>query len=383
MASSIHAIQVKNTTTMSNLTDLLHTMTLSIPGLGLLLALIAKHLLIFSNPSFQPTTFSINAIGMILLLCESQIANTLGSLVDHDYLEWLPILSSHTIASSAILQPLPGHRLYNVSDKIMALDPAAWFTKWLGRQDITYVGSVIRLSHLTIKPKLSTSSLKMLDLALSTVVVTGLTLLAAKQRDGYGILFTFFTCVTIICRIVNLRLLRLGFAGMVKDSLPSRTGSNNGYTPHDVGRCWVTMPNGHSVQIVAPRGLVRCLLTTPKPAYHGLYTVSQYLCGAAFLGQTLTLGNTGSIYQATAIVTTALATMALLAKNPSSKISGELDLVIEKPKKIQSHMGVYADMGMDDDEEESMRLWGLMPHKANHGWWNTYYKLKTEKAGLW
>ena len=323
------------------------------------------------------TNFKFDRLGFVLLLGAIQFNMITSHLAHNDGVEWYSALSAYASTSGSMTSPLPGFRLYNLTDKIKALDPAGWFTRWLSAKDVGYVGTTIRVSR-KVDTTSSLSTTGLVPMLVGVLLVTYHFSIAMLRRDMFGFIHASCTSIALLTSALNLYLLRSDLDKMASEFLPLRTIQDGSYGPHEMCKVWLTMPNGNSVHIEAPRGLVRCLLTTPKPASLMVRSIIRYICLVALTGQVLTLGLASLPYQTVSIFTTGYA--CLSKKEPSNDIGNMLEININQNMGDLSHMGVYAVMDMDTDEEESMCLWGLMPHESNRGWWEAYAKVKAGKT---
>ena len=338
------------------------------------------------------TNFTLNPLGLVLLLGVVSVNCAIGSLAFSGWAEYLPTLSSHTLATNEITNPLTGHTLYNITDKIKAVDVAGWFSRYLATQELKYSSTTIALKRRKSAKNATADSMEIKDL-LAGLLSIGLFYLLARvasaSNNGYATINGWCMLGLVVCRYLTVEQLRLGLDQMVKKALPKKDEKNSkdAYSVHDMCKVWLTMPNGNAIQIFGPRGLIRCLLMTPQPASMKTYTIAQYLSGVLLGIQALTLGMTSTTYQLTSLSILALSTVLLTSKTTlapgttTTTIGNELELTAWDNKDAGTHMSVYANMGLDKDEEESMRLWGLMPHASNKGWWTAYESNKEKMAG--
>ncbi|KAK5948666.1 hypothetical protein OHC33_010269 [Knufia fluminis] len=186
---------------------------------------------------------------------------------------------------------------------------------------------------------------------------------------------------------MNVNQMREGVDQVVLDMIhDQREAERNG------GQCsvWLTMPSGNAVRLEATRGIIRCLLMTPKPPSSSKYLIARFCCWFMFATHAVTLGSTSLMYQILSVLIIIASTLLLLTKRywgrksrSSMMVGNELEFVIDD-KKAQNdfdkgkgtHMHAYANIGMTTEQEESMRSWGLMPHLTNQGWWDRYRDVK-------
>ena len=320
----------------------------------------------------------------------ARIDVALGSLAHHKYVESLPMLSSFSIAFDRVSETIPGYVLYNVTDKIKTLDTAAWFTRYLKHRDLGCVGSTIHIKRVSkaLKPHHYLAFILNLGTPILFIILSYIQYIYDAQTSNYNALVSSaFMLGTVLCRIVNVWQLRTALDKQVRKALPddARGQDYQGLSPTNTCKVWVTYSNS-SVRVVAPRGLIRILLTDPKPIYPRFYEATRLLSLVMVAGQIVSLSKSSTTYMvyylSVMLCSTALYLWFSRQHSNVDNICSKLEITVNRSTGRERHMQMFADMNMTEDEEESMRLWGLAPHASNEGWWEAYEKQKTEKHGF-
>lgn len=344
--------------------------------------------------AFQWSRFKLDALGLITLLGQHEVDQALGSLTHKSWCEYLPLLASNVVATDSMARPVPGYQLFNITDRIQVLDVSGWFSRWLEAQELHYLLTEIKISRRTESESTNSiwyEALFMIPYFMIIVFLLWLGVFAGND-NWLDMFITLLNAVslasTVICRSANLRQLRQGLGAIVQKNYRDVTAT-------DECKVWVVTPQGCPVRVTAPRRLVKCLPWTPNPTSPSWYTASRTTCWLAFVIHAITLGTTSFLYQSACIILMIVSTLCLLAKpshNGTQKsnlligqeLSFEVEHIEEEALREQlstrdtiTHMHVYASMGMTQEEEESMRLWGLMPHATNQGWWGKYREIKS------
>lgn len=343
---------------------------------------------------YEWSGFKLDALGLITLLGLQEVDYALGQLTHNGYLEYLPFLAANVVAADTIAKPLPGYRLFNLTDGVEALDVSAWFTHWLEHQRLQYASTKIRI-HQRSATSSSYSLPKEWPFMVPAILLAGILLCLATQSrnvddSGLAIHLTNVICLigTVVCRTISLTQMRAAVDQVVLRYY------RQPHTAHNHKECdvWLALPSGKSVRIEAQKGHVLSLLTLPRLLRPKLYDVSRGTCWVMVAGHAVTLGSTSLLYQAACITSMIASTVLLLCrprwactKEAKLRIGNVLEFEIVAHNFIDDtddrHSHAYARMNMEPEMEESMVAWGLMPHTRNSGWWNRYQDVKQRVNG--
>ncbi|KFA72445.1 hypothetical protein S40288_10289 [Stachybotrys chartarum IBT 40288] len=305
--------------------------------------------------------FQLDALGLVTIFGAREMNVSVGSLAHSWVTDWLPILGSYAVANNEIVEPQPGFVLYNVTDGIMAIDLSSWFTRWLELCLLTYSATTIELK-MNGRP---TPALRgWCALAIGCLAYGALLLLAVLAGDAWGI-------ANVASLLVSVAV-RQGMVAMLRRSIDK---SIEGLGPDDDVKAFLTLPRGNAVTILGPRMLiVNCLLTNPRPLRPRIYYILRVLGWTAFGAHAITLGMASLFTQiltvALLLVSTYLTAMHVGAR--SDAVGSRLWLSVDVGDPAWSRRFSYARLRMTKSEEDSMVLWGLMPHRSNTWWWSRY-----------
>ena len=286
-----------------------------------------------------------------------------GRLVQSRITDWLPLLGAYIVANNQMTEAKHGFVLYNITDAIVATDVSAWFTRWLLSYPIAYVATVITLK-LDRKPVLVAP--RMMALALGTIAMVLLLVLAVLTRDFWAFANAFSMIASIVVRQSIIRQLRVSI---------DRAIESFWHTPGDPVKVFLTLPNGKAVTIFAPRlVVVNCILTDAKPVHATLYFISRAVGWAAFGTHVVTLGIAGLVNQLSCVLLLICSTVLVahhIGDDPYS-IGAKLSLDVQRGDPTWTRALAYARLALDETEEETMVRWNLFPQRSNRVWWDRY-----------
>jgi hypothetical protein len=326
---------------------------------------------------WQP--FKIDALGIITILGADEMSFAVGKLSRSPCLSYLPLLGAHTVASNSFTRSIPGFFAYNITDRIKALDTAGWFARWLQAQNISSPSTCIKItvSHSHCLNKTSNLA-EAASLLLACFVIIPPVIVAVLMNDWYA-LATYMALITSV--IVRKILIKENCMAL---DTAAETAISSSSTPSAMSKevkAWWTLPDGTSVTLFAPRGVViNCLLTTPRPKHPNLYNITRTVGWVAFAVNIVTLGNACLLNQLVAVALLLFPTwlMAMNVLADDTHVGSRLQFEIKHPPKPYYHAAALARLKLSPEEEEAMVSWGLYPLKSNSLWWERFERAKQE-----
>jgi hypothetical protein len=320
--------------------------------------------------------FKIDALGIITLLGAEEMNLAIGKLSPSPYIKYLPLLGAHTIASNSITKYIPGFAAHNITDRIKATDVAGWFARWLLAQKNLSPSTCIKIT-VSKRHRLNGAFIcaEVIGLLIGCLATIAPLVVAVLMGDWYGsaTYLSIVTSVTVRTVVVreNYKALDIEAEKIISSPMPSTM-------PDEVKTFW-TLPDGNAVTILAPRGVViNCLLTVPRPRHPHLYNIMRGVGWVAFAVNIVTLGNASLLNQLLTIILLLIPTL-LVATNfmiYDTHIGSRLQFQIMRPSEPEFRATALARLELNPEEEDSMVLWGLYPHRSNRIWWDRYETAK-------
>lgn len=309
--------------------------------------------------------FKIDALGLVSLLGANDVDRAIGQISRSQWTDYLPFVAGFVVASDSFRMPVPGFALYNISDGIYAIDIAGWFSRWLMSQGLTYNSSTLIISvpqryHIRrdciIRPV-------WYGIAVAAVLV----ILPLLMADWWGLAnsLALGTSVLIRCALLDMN----------RDAID--VSAENGISQsRTVVKTFWTLPNGSSVTIYVPRGvLTECLLNTPRVAKPRRYFGLRIGAWVAFSIHVVSLGMTALPNQMLAVSVLVASTVCVIVGVGTDKEMIGSRIVLHRTDhqgRNNSMAAVFARLKLCAAEEESMVAWKLMPHRRNEIWWRKY-----------
>lgn len=322
--------------------------------------------------------FTIDALGLVTLLGAESVDRVAGQLTHDKLTAWLPTLGTYVFADNRVIEPLAGFHLYNITDGIMATDLAGWFARWLLREDVTVCASTLRISWASTDPRPAPSKFRhlaetLLTYSLGVVGTLVPAVLAAVLRDWWGLANGIAIIASVLVRQACLRQHR---------AYIDRVETTTDISPEDV-KLFVTLPDGRAVTVFTTRDiLIECLLTTPRPARPRLYMATRAVGWGAFGLHVICLGM-ASLFSQLLCITLLLSVTVLMVWQIGQDRQRVGGLMLQRQDAdLPFRAAAYARLDLTGDQEESMVLWNLFPHKKNAAWWSKYEKAKMSENGF-
>lgn len=289
---------------------------------------------------------------------------SIGRLARNSFTEGLPLLATHTITSNSITKPIPGFVLYNISDGIQATDVTGWFCRWLLRQNFTFASSTV---SITLRSSQVSKKWDMMSNYAVTLLTLGpLIVLAVLIGDWWGLANAIAMIVSVVIRRI--------IVGQNRAAIDLAATKSRATSAEIVKTFW-TLPNGTSITVIAPRGVVLdCLLTTPRSMKPQRYNFARGIGWIAFGCHVVALGMTSLFLQLFSIAVLLIATVLVVhgVGDDETCIGSQLSLQrIDSPGK-DFRAAAYARLNLTETQEASMVQWNLFPHKSNERWWARY-----------
>ena len=321
--------------------------------------------------------FRLDALGLITLLGAAEVDRSLGQLIHNKWFEYLPLLAANVIASDSFTRPIPGSALYNITDGILATDVAGWFCRWLLAQKLTFTSTK---TTIECRQRRTTSGWLLggkmpapVPAFAGVLIILALLLLTVLLGDWWGMTNLVCIGVVVVIRQINMQKLRTALDH-------NALGAGNSVADREPCKVFVTLPNGDAVTVKTTRGMVGCLLTTPRPDGPQMYMYSRLLCWLMFAGQALTLGSATLMYQILCVVLLIAATMCVThgigaednAIGGCLMLSSNYDIVKKTASDTDNRHSAYINLRLTQKEEDSMVAWNLTPHRSNKFWWDRH-----------
>ena len=242
--------------------------------------------------SWQP--FRIDALGLVTLLGAEQVNRALGCLTSNPITDYLPLLAAFVVTSDSFAEPIPGFRLYNISDGIIAYDVSPWFSRWLLMQNLTWNSTCLRLHFVSASQGIAAW---LLPLVIGVMAVGSINVVTVLMGDWWGLANAIALALSVCVRKVLLQARAQGLRNNWN------LQSNEDWATTEV-KCLVLTPAGHAITIFAPRGIItEVVLTEPKLRQKTAYTVTRMLGWTAFGCHVICLGMASLLNQILAVST--------------------------------------------------------------------------------
>jgi len=325
---------------------------------------------------FSP--FRIDALGLVTLIGAEEVNRTVGRLSSSRYTKFLPLLGAYLIASNQFTSNQSGYQLYNVTDGITTNAVSGWFSRWLDTQEVKDSGSAF---EWRVRREKRTGSWDTLIAAgIASFLIGGLLALSILMGDWFGLANACSMAASVLVRwtLVEENVDGLNIAAvatMGKKGMRQRV------------KLLITLANGRIVTIYAPRGLVIAGFTKRiEPVRKAVYQWGKR-AGWFFFGVHITtLGQSDLVSQLYTVFLLVLSTWATVHGVGSEEGSIGEWIENEEVEEYQSceprRRTAYAKLRCTPEEEDSLMLWGLLPHKSNKAWWEEYEACKALEMGL-
>lgn len=312
--------------------------------------------------------FRIDALGLVTILGAEELNLAIGRLARNKYTEYLPLLGGYIIAQNSITKPIPGFTVYNISDGIMATDVTGWFARWLTCQDLTWASTTLHI--LGVQGKLVAWAEEAATSLLGIITLLPILAFALVIGDWWGFTNTISMLVSVVVRRI--------IVGENRRSLDIATDKALSKSAEIVKTFW-TMPDGSTVTIMLPRGiLMGCLLTTPRPPNPRLYNATRTAGWIGFGCHVITLGMATLFCQMLSVALLLIATVLVARRigDDEYRIGSRLQIERRDSEGRDFRSAAYARLDLNEKEEASMIAWNLFPHKTNKTWWENYEECK-------
>lgn len=314
--------------------------------------------------------FRIDALGLVTILGADELNLAIGRLARNKYTEYLPLLGGYIIAQNSVVKPIPGFTVYNISDGIMATDVTGWFARWLTCQEFTWASTTLYISGLQMNSKPVSLAEEVGGLVLGIITLLPILTFAVAMGDWWGFANTLSMLVSVVVRRIII--------GQNRHALDRATQGAIAKSPEMVKTFW-TMPDGHTVTIKLPRGiLMDCLLTTPRPPNPTLYSLTRIAAWIGFGCHVITLGMATLFCQMLSVALLLSATVLVASRigDDEYRVGTHLRIERKDSEGRDFRSAAYAKLRLTEKEETSMVAWNLFPHKSNDSWWENYEECK-------
>lgn len=316
--------------------------------------------------------FQIDALGLITLLGADEVDRAVGRLTRSHVTDWLPFLGVYKISSNSITEPIPGFRLFNITDGLLASDVTGWFSRWLLHQNIHNASTTIRIGrqqHPASRTSLPSAVFGILALAPPVV-------LSLLLRDWWGV-------VNGIAMVISVLVRRLVLQENEKALDENATCAwKDPKKAEEEVKVFLETPFGDAATVFTSRRVVvRCLLTTPRPQNQTYYLSIRFFGWLAFAAQVISLGMSCLFVQILTVVIVCLSTVLVIWQVGSDEHCVGKQLLLTKAqacKGEESRSWAYMRLDLNDTEQDSMVAWSLFPQRSNSEWWDDYNKRAAE-----
>jgi len=326
--------------------------------------------------NFSP--FRIDALGLVTLIGAEEVNRTIGRLSSSKYTKFLPLLGAYLIASNQFTSNQSGYQLYNVTDGITTTAVSGWFSRWLDTQEVKDSGTAFEWR--VRKEKRRSGWDTAIAALVGAVLMSGLLVISVLMKDWFGVANSASMAASVLVRWI---LVKGNVDGL--DAAAVSTVEKKGMGQRV--KLFITLANGRMVTIFAPRGLVIAGFTKRiEPVKKAVYQWGKR-AGWLFFGvHIITLGQSDLVSQLYTVLLLVLSTWATVHGIGSDERSiGEWienETVAEYEGCDPRRRTAYAKLRCTPEEEDSLMLWGLLPHKTNKGWWEEYEACKAMVTGL-
>ena len=306
----------------------------------------------------------LDALGLVTLLGAASLRQALGRLVCSGVAEHLPLLAAQIVADNSFAGYIPGFTLYNITDKIVAEDLSAWFTRWLLCQNLTYCSSTLFLSVARNGPV--RGSVRIQCVVIAALINSMPICLGLLTRDWYGFACAIANAFGAFARSCILHILR--------QALDEQALKGTEKHPEHV-KVLITLPNGRCLTVFTTRGLIlECLLTDLRPPRPNVYLILRGLVWLTFGVSIVTIGLCCLTMQLLIIALLMIPSLFVVAQSgcDEGRISSRLRLTRNDVQGINTRAKCYAGLNLTAEEEEAMVAWHLFPLRSNQTWWQKY-----------
>ncbi|MCJ1323574.1 hypothetical protein MMC10_000235 [Thelotrema lepadinum] len=310
--------------------------------------------------------FRLDALGIVTLLGAEEVNRAIGRLISSPVTDYLPLLGAFVAAGDNISDPIPGFRLYNIRDGIVAQDVAPWFARWLQTATVTWNATFLSIN--IIKPR-QRSINNLLSMSLGFVVLGAIVVICVLTGDWWGLANASSMLISVLVRAFMVQEQAVG--------LPQKWESVQDETwATEVVKVLVIMPGGEAIATYVPRGiLTEAMLSAIKPPRPRLYYAARVIGWIGFGCHVVTLGMTILLNQLISIAVLLLSTLLF-----TYGVGADYHLVancvrirrFDETKGFPSRSRVYLRLDLTVSEEDTLIGWGIMPQRSNKDWWQLF-----------
>lgn len=317
--------------------------------------------------------FQIDALGIITLLGADEVDRAVGRLTRSHITDWLPFMGVYKIAGNSITEPIPGFKLYNITDGCSAMGITGWFSRWLLHQGIFDSTFTV---HIEIRQTpASRTSLPAAIFGILALVPP--VILSLLFRDWWGLVNAVAMAISVFVRRVVLEANEKAIDNNATEAWQYPTKAEE-----DVKLLLETPFGEHITALTTRRVLISCLLTTPRPRNPAYYRLTRALGWLAFAAQVVSLGMSCLFVQILTVFVVCLSTVLVTGQIGSDEQCVGKCLLLKKTREEGSP--AYVGLVLNDTEKDSMISWGFFPKRSDSSWWdmhNTREAEKRRKAG--
>ncbi|KAJ4369183.1 hypothetical protein N0V83_006267 [Neocucurbitaria cava] len=345
----------------------------------ILLPLILAILLKFNMPplasvkSWSP--FKIDALGIVTLLGADAVRKSLGRLTYSPF-EYFPLLAGHIFADNSVADPIPGFILYNITEGMKATDLSAWFTRWLLCQKVTYSATKLKITGTTRgrEPTSHHSRARTIALVLNSFLI----IWPLLSSDWYGSVASFSLVGLVAVRIWTLRAMR--------QSLDANFEQASSATKSSPVNLFISLPTGERITVTTTTGITQdCLLTEARPKSSWNHMIAQTIAWVAFGIHVVSLGMACLAVQLALLISTLACSVAVVRcwwsegwNSEEHRLGSRMVIKRSDTSGVQSMAKMYVLLGLNDEEEQNMVDWSLIPTRSSRLWLPTYRQFKED-----
>jgi hypothetical protein len=357
---------------------------------------------------WQP--FKLDALGLVTLLGEKEVDQSLGQLQRRKYTEFLPLLAAFVVAGDRFNDEQAGFALYNISDAILTTELKGWFTRWLSSQKIKNGTSIFRW-RVADTPQHSPAR-QFVAPVISFLCVAPMLACTIVIGDWFGIGNSMAIIASIFVRVILLWQRRTAINKVAtKGREPASHSTGRSVAPKigpqplrgEVKKLLVTRADGKLVTIFVEKSILLTFVKDSVPPYPALYHFSRWVGWAAFGAHIVVLGMSSlftQLYTVFLLVagtwiytndfswdlgkrfTTRLSESGTPSEFIETAFTSSIIVEQENPSDQQPlqdrRLSAYVRIEPDADQEDMMRHWSLLPVKkeSSRSWYDGYEETK-------
>lgn len=326
-----------------------------------------------SIKSWSP--FKIDALGIVTLLGADAVRKSLGRLT-YSLFEYFPLLAGHIFVDNSVADPIPGFVLYNITEGVVATNLSTWFTRWLLCQKVTYSATHLEITGTTSRHGQTNHHSRACIVAL--VLNSLLIIWPLLMSDWYGFVASFSLVGVVAVRIWTLRAMR--------QSLDANFAQASTTTKSKPVKLFISLPTGERVTVRTTTGITQdCLLTEARPnSSHG-HMIAQTIAWVAFGIHVVSLGMACLAVQLVLLTSTLVCSVAAVQcwwsegwNSEEHRLGSRMVIKRSDTSGIQSMAKMYVLLELNDEEEQNMVDWSLIPTRSSRLWLPTYRQFKED-----